>query len=46
MYVSNKSPEKFSSLVTCCTFSDDSLVYAAGGADGTVRVYSGLIAGE
>ena len=46
MYVSNKSPEKFSSLVTCCTFSDDSLVYAAGGADGVVRVYSGLIEGE
>lgn len=46
MYVSNKSPEKFSSLVTCCAFSDDSLVYAAGGADGTVRIYSGLIAGE
>ena len=46
MYVSNKSPEKFSSLVTCCAFSDDSLVYAAGGADGTVRIYSGLIEGE
>ena len=46
MYVSNKSPEKFGSLVTCCAFSNDSLVYAAGGADGVVRVYSGLIAGE
>jgi len=42
MYVSQKSSKHFSSLVTCCCFHDNGIIYAAGGADGTVQIYAGV----